>query len=185
MRIHGRGGQGSFVAAQILAIAGLKEGYYVQASLHIRGGGDRRGAPVFAYVRMNKKKIREKTTVLNPDYIIVQDITLFETVDVLAGLKPNGMVLINTERKPEELELGIKKTSIKTVPASKIALEVTGSPITSTTILGAFAAIMKEKGKSVSVENIKKAIIERFPGKLGVINAEAAQKAYEYMEARI
>jgi len=179
IRIHGRGGQGSFVAAQILATAGFEEGYYTQASLHIRGGGDRRGAPVLAYVKMDKEKIREKTRIIDPDHVIVQDVTLFDVVDVLDGLKPTGVAILNSEKTPDELKakIGIKNVNIKTVPASRIALEVTGSPITNTTILGAFAAATKE----LSIESIKKAILEILKGELGKKSTEPTQKAYNYM----
>jgi len=179
IRIHGRGGQGSVVAAQILATAAFEEGYYGQASLYIVGGGDRRGAPVFAFCRINKDKIRERTNIYNPDCIIVQDVTLLDTVNVFEGLKPGGIALINTERTPEEL--GIGGINIKTIPASRIAMEMIGAPITNTTLLGAFSAIMGV----ISIGAIKRVILDRFPGSQGQKNAAAAQKTYDFVKERI
>lgn len=176
IRIHGRGGQGSFVAAQILAMAAFIQGYYALAFLNIGGGGDRRGAPVHAYVRMDKGKIRQRARIYHPDYVIVQDVSLLKTVNVLEGLKSNGVVLVNSGRAPEQL--GVSNVNVVTIPASKIALEVIGEPITSTTILGAFVAIMKE----ISINSIKRAIQEKFPGEQGEKNMKAAQKAYEILK---
>jgi len=177
IRIHGRGGQGSAVAVQILATAAFEEGYYGRASIAV-GGGERRGAPVFAFCKIDKEKIREQTKIDKPDLIVVQDVTLLDTVDVFAGLKPDGIVLINTEKTPEEL--GISGINIKTVPASRIATEIIGVPITNTTLLGAFAAITG----IISIDSIKKVIQDRFPGGRGKKNAEAAQKTYDFVRER-
>ena len=149
IRIHGRGGQGSAVAVQMLAAAAFEEGYYGRAFIAV-GGGERRGAPVFAFCKIDKEKIREQTKVENPDYLIIQDVTLLDVVNVFDGLKPDGIAIINTEKTPEEL--GISGINIMTVPASKIAAEVIGAPITNTTMLGAFSAI----AGIISIDSMKK-----------------------------
>ena len=184
IRIHGRGGQGSAVAVQILAAAAFEEDYYGRASIAV-GGGERRGAPVFAFCKIDKEKIREQTKIQNPDYLIVQDVTLLDVVNVFDGIKPGGTAIMNTEKSPEELripeEVGLKGVKIVTVPASRIAAETIGAPITNTTLLGAFAAV----SGLISIDSIKKVIKQRFPGARGDKNAEAAQKTYDLVKERL
>ncbi|MBC7081339.1 MAG: pyruvate ferredoxin oxidoreductase subunit gamma [Thermoplasmatales archaeon] len=176
IRFHGRGGQGARMAAEAFALAAFLEGKYAVSFPFF--GAERRGAPVRAFTRVDENKIRIKTQVYEPDYVVVLDETLVETEDVLEGLKKDGMVIINTSRKPEEVKLS-REVKCATVDATSIALEILGRPITNTSILGAIA---KATGK-VSIESIEKAIIEKFGGKLGEEagkrNAEAARVAYE------
>jgi pyruvate ferredoxin oxidoreductase gamma subunit len=103
IRIHGRGGQGSVTAAELLAIAAFEDGLYSQAFPAF--GVERRGAPVMAFVRLSDHTIRLRSQVYDPDYVIVQDATLIETVDVAGGLKADGTIIINTEHNPEDLHL--------------------------------------------------------------------------------
>ena len=103
IRIHGRGGQGNVSAAELLSVAAFKDGKFAQAFPSF--GAERIGAPVMAFVRIDDKKIRTREDVRTPDYLIVQDSFLMETVPVLDGLKPDGMILVNSEKKPEELQL--------------------------------------------------------------------------------
>ena len=176
IRFHGRGGQGGRMAAEAYALAAFLEGKYAVSFPFF--GAERRGAPVKAFTRVDDKKIRIKTQVYKPDYVVVLDETLIETEDVLEGLKEDGMVIINTSKKPEEVELS-KPVKCATVDATSIALEILGRPITNTAILGAIA---KATGK-VSIESIEKAIIEKFGARLGKEagekNALAARTAYE------
>lgn len=176
IRFHGRGGQGGRMAAEAYALAAFLEGNYAVSFPFF--GAERRGAPVRAFTRVDDKKIRIKTQVYQPDYVVVLDETLIETEDVLEGLKENGMVIINTAKKPEEVRLS-KPVRCATVDATSIALEILGRPITNTAILGAIA---KATGK-VSIESIEKAIIEKFGARLGKEagekNAKAARVAYE------
>ncbi|MDR3565139.1 MAG: pyruvate ferredoxin oxidoreductase subunit gamma [Negativicutes bacterium] len=176
IRIHGRGGQGSVVTAELFAIAAFRSGKHSQAFPFLGGGGERRGAPVQAFARLDDKPIRIKCKIDKPDYVIVQDPSLIDLVDVTAGLKPDGLVIVNTEKSPEELNLpaGIL---VRTVPASKIALEILGLPIMNTAIMGAFAAITGE----MSLESIKEAIGEKFSGTVAEKNQLTAQNAYEYV----
>ncbi|HID28238.1 MAG TPA: pyruvate ferredoxin oxidoreductase subunit gamma [Methanosarcinales archaeon] len=176
IRIHGRGGQGSVTAAELLAVAAFEDGMYSQAFPAF--GVERRGAPVMAFVRLDNKPIRLRSQVNNPDYVIVQDATLTKVVDVDRGITPKGMILVNTEKNPESLNLNHKFT-IKTVDATKIAMEIIGKPIVNTTLLGAFARATK----LIELESLKNAVKNRFSGKVGEINAIAVEKAYELMEA--
>lgn len=174
IRIHGRGGQGSVVTAELFAIAAFEDGKYSQAFPYLGGGGERRGAPVQAFARISDKPIRLRSKIHYPDYIIVQDLTLLENVNVFEGIKPGGLVLINTEKKVDGYDFP-EDITIKTIPATKIALEVLGLPIMNTAIMGAFAAASGE----IRIDSIIRAIKNRFPGALGEKNAVAAKTAYD------
>ena len=97
LRIHGRGGQGSVTAAELIAVAAFEGGVYAQAFPAF--GVERRGAPVQAFVRFDNQKIRLRSQIYEPDYIIVQDSTLIRDVNVFLGLKAGGIAIINTEKK--------------------------------------------------------------------------------------
>ncbi len=136
VRFHGRGGQGAVMAAQTLAEAAVNEGNYAVAFPFF--GAERRGAPVLAFTRIDSKKIYSKTQVYNPDCVVVLDDSLLDTIDVVSGLKPEGIAVINSKEKPEDIDLG-KIINTATVNATSIALEILKAPITNTAILGAFA----------------------------------------------
>lgn len=108
--IHGRGGQGSLVLAQLMAIAALKDGKYGQAFPFLGGGGERRGKPIMAFCRLSDQPIRLRSRVSEPDYVIVQDATILSELDVAEGLKDDGVILVNTDKTAEEL--GLKSTFI-------------------------------------------------------------------------
>ncbi|AIF69274.1 pyruvate ferredoxin oxidoreductase subunit gamma [Palaeococcus pacificus DY20341] len=178
IRFHGRGGQGAVTAANILAGAAFTEGKYVQAFPFF--GVERRGAPVTAFTRIDEKPIRIKTQIYEPDVVVVLDPSLLQVVDVTAGLKEGGIVIVNTEKSKEEvLELLKKKPKkLAIVDATSIALEVLGLPITNTSILGAVA---KATG-IVKIESVESAIKDTFSGELGEKNAKAAREAFEKTE---
>lgn len=172
IRIHGRGGQGSVTAAELLAVAAFDDGREAQAFPAF--GVERRGAPVLAFCRIDSEPIRIRSQIYKPDYVIVQDPTLMDTVDVLSGVKPDGTVLINTEHTAADLKLDTT-ARVVTFPATQIALETLGRPIMNTAIMGAFAGI----SGAISFEAIERSIRHRFPGELGEKNVQAARKAYE------
>ncbi|ASI99290.1 pyruvate/ketoisovalerate ferredoxin oxidoreductase subunit gamma [Thermococcus celer] len=174
IRFHGRGGQGAVTAANILASAAFLEGKYVQAFPFF--GVERRGAPVTAFTRIDEKPIRIKTQIYEPDIVVVLDPSLLETVDVTAGLKEGGIVIVNTEKSKDEVLASLKKKPAKLalVDATTIALDVLGLPITNTAILGAVA---KATG-IVTLEHVQKAIKDVFSGSLGEKNAKAAEEAF-------
>jgi pyruvate ferredoxin oxidoreductase gamma subunit len=174
LRIHGRGGQGSVTAAELIAVAAFQGGVYAQAFPAF--GVERRGAPVQAFVRFSDEMIRLRSQVYEPDYIIVQDSTLIADVDVFAGMKAGGVAIINTEKTggysaPEGV-------SIITIDATKIALEEIGLPITNTALMGAFAAATGE----IEFSALEDALRGRFDGKLADTNIKASQRAYEMIK---
>lgn len=171
IRIHGRGGQGSVTMAELIAEAAFFDGKFSQAFPNF--GVERRGAPVTAFVRIDKKYIRLRSQVYEPDYIIIQDPTLLDGTDVLAGAKKEAIVLINTEKK----KLDMPGVNVKPLSATELALEVIGKPIINTTILGAFAAL----SGLISLGAVEKAIRKRFIGDLAQRNVLAAKKGFEIM----
>ena len=177
IRIHGRGGQGNVAAAELLSIAAFKDGKFSQAFPSF--GAERVGAPVQAFVRIDDKKVRIREDVRHPDYLIVQDENLLETVPILDGLKPDGLIVVNSENKPEDLQL--KTTaSIETIPATEIALEIIGRPIPNAIMIGAFCTITG----LVSLDAVQEAIMEKFPGRVGENNVAALERAREIMQKR-
>lgn len=169
IRFHGRGGQGAVTAAELLAVAAFNDGYYSQAFPAF--GVERRGAPVLAFTRINDEKIRVRSQIYSPDYVIVQDSTLVKTVNVVEGLKEDGMVVINSNKDPKEFDIG---REIRAIDATKISLDVIGRPIMNTTMLGAFAGATGV----VSLESVKKAVGDRFEGKIKERNVRAVEMAY-------
>jgi 2-oxoacid:acceptor oxidoreductase gamma subunit (pyruvate/2-ketoisovalerate family) len=175
IRIHGRGGQGGVTAAELLARAAFKEGKWVQAIPFF--GAERRGAPVKAFARLSDEPIVIRSQVYNPDYVIVLDSTLLDVVDVTEGLKKDGIIIINTMKKPEEIN--IRQGRLATVDATSIALElqllVAGLPVLNTTMLGAFARATEE----VKLESVLEVIRQEWAGPAGEKNAKGAALAYE------
>jgi len=174
IRFHGRGGQGAVTAANILAEACFREGKDVQAFPMF--GVERRGAPVTAFLRVDEKPIRIKSQIYNPDVVAVLDTTLLEAVDVTSGLKENGTVILNTDRKLEDLKIKAKKIAL--VDATKIAIDhrlgSKATPIVNTAILGSFAKAID----SIKIDSVLDAIKEKSPAK-SEENAKAAKEAYE------
>ena len=140
-RFHGRGGQGAVIASKLLASALFREGWQVQAFPSF--GAERTGAPVMAFLRCDHERINEHYQVYEPDHVVVLDPMLLTSVDVTAGLREGGWLIVNTSRSPEEL--GIDGAfNVATCDATAIALaHGLGSrttPIVNTAMAGAFAA---------------------------------------------
>jgi pyruvate ferredoxin oxidoreductase gamma subunit len=132
-----------------------------------------------AFVRLDDKPIRLRSQIYEPDYVIVQDATLVDVVNIAGGSKPDGFILINTEKKPGSFTLDTK-AQIKTLDATKLAMDIIGKPIVNTILAGAFAGA----SGLINPESIKEAVMERFPGKVGEKNSLAIQAAYDLMEAQ-
>jgi len=144
IRFHGRGGQGTVVASILLAKAFFNAGYWVQAFPVF--GVERRGAPVEAYLRLDKEKILTRSNVYTPDHVVVQDVKLLESVDVTAGLKPGGWVLVNASRQPENLNI-FSGFHLACVDATGIAIRnrigTHTHPIINTAMIGAFSRMLE------------------------------------------
>jgi pyruvate ferredoxin oxidoreductase gamma subunit len=183
LRIHGRGGQGVVTAAEMLSVAAFGEGRHAQAFPSF--GSERTGAPVVSFCRIDDKEIRLREPIMEPDALIIQDPTLLHQVDVFAGFKRNGYVLINTARSFDELGLGelIKghdQARWCTVPATEISIKHLGRPIPNAPLLGGFAAI----SGMIRLESVIKAINSKFSGKVAEGNIAAATDAYQTVQRR-
>lgn len=180
IRFHGRGGQGSVVASELLARAAIIEGRHASAFPFF--GSERRGAPVAAFCRIDDRPIRVHSSIYEPDYVVVLDPHLIEVVDVLEGIREDGKILVNFSGTKEELGLDTDR-EVTVVDAVAIAVKhhlgsIT-APIVNTAMVGAFAGICPE----VSIEAVMKAIREAAPAKREE-NAMAAKEAYDIvMEA--
>jgi 2-oxoacid:acceptor oxidoreductase gamma subunit (pyruvate/2-ketoisovalerate family) len=174
LRIHGRGGQGAVIASKVLAVALFREGRWVQSFPAF--GVERRGAPVTAFLRVAEAVIRLRCEVAAPDDLIVLDPTLIEAVDVTAGLKPGGSILINSARAPETYTELTARYRVATVDANAVAaahgIGSRTQPIVNTAILGAFAAC----SGLVSLESVCAAIGEEVPTRAEA-NMAAAREA--------
>lgn len=164
------------MAAQALASAAHMEGGYATAFPFF--GAERRGAPVLAFTRIDEKRIYRKTQVYEPDFVVVLDEGLLESVNVVEGLKKGGVVVVNSNRKPEEIDVGID-TKLATIDATSVALEVLKQPAINSSILG---ALSKATGL-VSIESVEKGIMQvfgdRLGPKIGEKNAKAARVAFD------
>ena len=143
IRWHGRGGQGTKTASLLLADAAFNTGKYIQGFPEY--GPERMGAPITAYNRISDDPITVHSNIYEPDYVVVVDDTLLETVDVTAGLKTNGAIVINTTKSEDYLKYVLKgyKGKVYTIDARKVSTEALGRYFPNTPML---AAIVKVTG---------------------------------------
>lgn len=173
IRFHGRGGQGAVTSAELLAkAAGLDEKY---SQAFPAFGPERRGAPVRAFCRIDDQPILTRAQIYNPDFVVVLDPTLAGLPDVADGLKPESRILINSA-----IRLSVCGRPAQSYDATCLAINTTGKPIVNTAMLGAFAAMTG----LVSLESLKKAVAERFPGKVGESNVRMVEQSYNEFKGR-
>ena len=170
---YGRGGQGAVTAANLLASAALKRGNRgVQPFPFF--GAERRGAPVKAFARISNEEIFLRSQIKEPDIVVVLDTGIMDVIDVTAGLKKDGIILLNSYKKPVDFSFPYK---VATVDATSIALKndirVGGIPVVNTPMVGALVRILN----GVKLEALKEAIRERF-GKIAEKNERAVEEAY-------
>lgn len=177
IRIHGRGGQGVVSAAEILSVAAFLDGKHAQAFPSF--GSERTGAPVMAFCRISDRPNRLREPVMNPNALIIQDATLLHQSAIFEGLQEGGTLLLNSTRTFEELgmedlvqRLGPARCIV--VSASEMANRFIGRPLPNAALLGGFAA----QTGLVTLGSLEKAILEKFPGKSGEGNVEAARLAF-------
>jgi pyruvate ferredoxin oxidoreductase gamma subunit len=181
VRIHGRGGQGVVTAAEMLSLAAFDEGRHAQAFPSF--GSERTGAPVVSFCRIDDRPIRLREPVAAPDALIIQDPTLLHQVDVFAGLRPGGYILINTARSFDELGLwefvrGFRAERLLTVPAGELARQHTGRPLANAALLAGFAAL----SGLLSLDSVLRAIGEKLPARVVEGNLAAARDAFDWVE---
>lgn len=175
IRFHGRGGQGAVVASRVMAEAAFLEGGHVQSFPAF--GLERRGAPVMAFTRIQDSPICDHSQIYEPGIVVVLDATLMDIVDVTAGLKEKGLLLVNSASAPGELP-GADGVTVATVNAGGIAaangLGSRTHPIVNTSILGALA---KASG-CVKIESVEQAIMKTVSIRPEA-NVKACREAYE------
>ena len=181
VRIHGRGGQGVVTGAEMLSIAAFFEERHAQAFPSF--GSERTGAPVVAFCRIADKEIRLREPILEPDCLIVQDPTLFKVIDMFAGLRDGGYLLVNTNKTFAELHIGqiaerLPKGHAVIVPATEIAMKHVGRPVPNAALLGAFAALTD----FVQLGSVERAIEQALSGGIGAANIAAAREAHEFVQ---
>ena len=181
IRWHGRGGQGAKTAALLFADAALSEGKYIQAFPEY--GPERMGAPVQSFNRISDDPITLHCGISNPKYVVVLDPTLMSSVDVLAGVPDDGMIVINTSKSPEEIKASFKNKNVKTftVDASRIAKETMGRDIPNTPMLGAMAAATGLLNYERLLKDLEQKLSKKFASKKEIIagNLNAVKRAYE------
>ncbi len=173
IRFHGRGGQGAVIASEILAAAFFYENKYVSSFPYF--GVERRGAPVTAFTRVDDQPVLVKSQIYAPDFVVVLDQALIDQVNVTAGLKKGGAILINSNKDPEFFKYD---SAVATVNATEIALAhnlgSSSAPIVNTAIVGSFA----KATNTVSIDSVCKAIRD----KINISPEENVKAAIEAFE---
>lgn len=143
IRWHGRGGQGAKTASLLLADAAFNTGKYIQGFPEY--GPERMGAPITAYNRISNSPITIRSNIYEPDYVVVVDDTLLESVEVTAGLKEDGAIIINTTKNYDYLKnvLNGYNGKVYTIDAREISMEALGKYFPNTPML---AAVVKVTG---------------------------------------
>ena len=177
IRWHGRGGQGAKTASLLLADAAFNTGKFIQGFPEY--GPERMGAPITAYNRISNKPITVHSNIYEPDYVVVVDDTLLESVDVTAGLKPDGAIIINTTKSADELKqlLSNYSGSIYTIDARKISLETLGKYFPNTPMLAAIVKVSAIMNDEEFLNDMKDSFKHKFAKKPEVI--EGNMKAIE------
>ncbi len=177
VRWHGRGGQGAWTAANLLAMAAMLDGKHVQSFPAF--GPERSGAPLLAFTRISDEPIEIHSMIYEPDIVVVLDPTLLKTQDVTEGLKKGGTIVVNYSGNGDELlkELGVGEDEYRVfyVPATKLAMDVLGRPIMNTAMVG---ALLKAEPVA-SMGSVEEAVKTRFTGKLAELNNRLIKKAME------
>lgn len=177
IRWHGRGGQGAVTSAKILADAAYRSGF-IGVTSQPSFGAERRGAPITASTRLAHAPIRVLNQVTEPDIVVVLDESLLQVGAASAGVKPGGMLIVNTTQPAAKLDVSGDFTVITadvTGAAEAVDLIVGGQPMVSTAILGSFAAATG----LIDMDSVEMAIGYVFTGKAAEKNIEAARIAFE------
>lgn len=184
IRWHGRGGQGAKTAALLLADVAFKTGKYVQGFPEY--GPERMGAPITAFNRISENPIRVHSNIYTPDLVVVVDETLLHTVDVTAGLKEEGAVLVNTSMTEGEVRTLIKgwQGKIYTIDARKISLECLGKYFPNSPMLAAAVAVSGVMEKEEFIADMEASYHHKFAKKPEVIegNMKALKMTFRVME---
>ncbi len=181
IRWHGRGGQGAKTAALLLADVAFKTGKYVQGFPEY--GPERMGAPITAYNRISDSEITVHSNIYEPDYVVVVDESLLDSIDVTKGLKEDGAVIINTEHTKDELmrHLNGYKGNVYTVDARGISTRALGKNYPNSPMLAAAVAVSGVMDEDEFLTEMKSSFEHKFAKKPEVIdgNMRALKLAFD------
>lgn len=184
IRWHGRGGQGAKTACLLLADAAFASGKCVQGFPEY--GPERMGAPITAYNRISDTACTVHSNIYNPDYVVVVDESLLPCVDVTAGLKEHGAVIVNSGREPQELRalLGGWKGRLYTIDARKISEETLGKNFPNTPMLAATVAVSRVVEPERFVADMEASFRHKFAAKPHVIEGNMRALTQSMKEVR-
>lgn len=181
IRWHGRGGQGAKTASLLLADAAFNTGKYIQGFPEY--GPERMGAPITAYNRISDERLSIHSNIYEPDYVVVVDDTLLASVDVTAGLKENGAIIINTTKSPEEVKPYLKgyKGKVCTIDARTISIETLGKYFPNTPMLGAVVKVSKIMDEKAFLSDMVESFKHKFAKKPEVVegNIKSLERAMQ------
>lgn len=184
IRWHGRGGQGAKTACLLLADAAFNTGKYIQGFPEY--GPERMGAPLTAYNRISSSPITIHSAIYEPNYVVVVDDTLLDSVDVTAGLKEDGAILVNTTKDAESLKAKLKgyNGSIYTIDARTISIEALGKYFPNTPMLAAIVKVTGVIPEDTFLADMEGSFKHKFAKKPEVIdgNMNALKLALEKVE---
>lgn len=184
IRWHGRGGQGAKTASLLLADAAFNTGKYIQGFPEY--GPERMGAPITAYNRISDKPITIHSNIYEPDYVVVVDDTLLESVDVTAGLKSTGAIIINTTKDNEYLKKSLNGYTgdIYKIDARKVSMETLGKYFPNTPMLAAVVKVSEIMSEEEFLNDMVGSFKHKFAKKPEVIdgNMKALEMALKSIE---
>ena len=184
IRWHGRGGQGAKTAALLLADVAFQTGQNVQGFPEY--GPERMGAPITAYNRISPDKIRVHSNIYHPDYVVVVDETLLDSVDVTAGLKKTGAIIVNTSKPREEIakRLSGYEGRVYSVDARKISVDTLGKNFPNSPMLAATVAVSGIMPRKEFIHEMKASYQHKFAKKPEVIdgNMKALEMTFDVVE---
>ena len=169
IRWHGRGGQGAKTASLLLAEAAFMTGKYIQGFPEY--GPERMGAPITAYNRISDEKIRIHSNIYEPDFVVVVDESLIKDVDVCAGLKKEGAIIVNTDKEPEQLreKLGGYEGKVYTIDARRVSMDTLGKYFPNTPMLAAVVKVTGVMAEEKFLESMVESFQHKFSSKPQVI----------------
>lgn len=184
IRWHGRGGQGAKTAALLLADVAFKTGKHVQGFPEY--GPERMGAPITAYNRISDDAITVHSNIYEPDYVVVVDETLLDSIDVTKGLKEDGAVIVNTKHTKDEImrHLNGYKGAVYTVDARDISMKTLGKNYPNSPMLAATVAVSGVMGEEEFLSEMESSFQHKFAKKPEVIdgNMQALKLAFDIIK---
>ena len=184
-RWHGRGGQGAKTACLLLADAAFSAGKFVQGFPEY--GPERMGPPITAYNRISDVRCSIHCNIDHPDYVVVVDETLLDTVDVTHGLSPEGAVIVNTAHAPQQIREKLRGWTgrVCTIDARRISEETLGRNFPNTPMLSATVKVSGVLKEAQFKQDMEESFQHKFATKPQVVagNMAALVQAWEEVQA--